>query len=75
MCGVFIDLQKAFDTVDHKILLKKLSFYGINGKAKKWFESYLSNRHQRVIIEDTKSEYLKIKCGVPHGSILGPLFF
>ena len=49
-CGVFIDLQKAFDTVDHKILLHKLNYYGIRGKVNDWFKSYLSNRKQFVSI-------------------------
>ena len=74
--GVFIDLSKAFDTVDHEIILKKLGFYGINGKAKQWFESYLRNRHQFVSFDNGKSTtLLKILCGVPQGSILGPLLF
>ena len=74
--GVFIDLSKAFDTVDHEILLKKLVFYGINGKTKQWFESYLRNRHQFVSFDNGKSTtLLEILCGVPQGSILGPLLF
>ena len=71
--GIFLDLSKAFDTVDHKILLSKLSYYGIKGKYKNWIKSYLSNRKQFVI--DESSELLTLRCGVPQGSILGPLLF
>ena len=74
-CGVFIDLEKAFDTVNHKILVKKLEFYGIRGISNEWFCSYLSNRQQRVKLDGKKSSYLNISCGVPQGSILGPLLF
>ena len=74
-CGVFVDLQKAFDTVDHKILLSKLSHYGIKGFANKWLGSYLTNRSQSVNLNGATSDELKITCGVPQGSILGPLLF
>ena len=73
--GVFIDLSKAFDTVDHKILLKKLSFYGIRNKNLKWFESYLSGRKQFISSEQGNTDMEDITFGVPQGSILGPLLF
>ena len=74
-CGIFIDLQKAFDTVDHEILLKKLEYYGIKGVANKWFNSYLSNRHQFVTINGFDSTKSPMNFGVPQGSVLGPLLF
>ena len=75
VCGVFIDLEKAFDTVNHKILLKKLEHYGIRGIANKWFASYLTSRRQKVNLGDTYFDFLDVTCGVPQGSILGPLLF
>ena len=71
-CGIFIDLKKAFDRVNHSILLSKLNHYGVRGKAYDWFQSYLSNREQFVCINGHKSDSLSITCGVPQGSILGP---
>ena len=73
MIGVFLDFSKAFDTVDHDILLKKLCHYGIRDTGLKWFQSYLSERKQYVTYNDTKSSIKIIRCGVPQGSILGPL--
>ena len=73
--GVFIDLAKAFDTVDHKILLQKLHHYGVRGTANEWFGSYLENRRQFVVVNGTPSGCSTISCGVPQGSILGPLLF
>ena len=72
---VVIDLQKAFDTVNHKILLSKLQALGLDQVAIKWFASYLEDRQQIVQIGDTHSDSCSIKCGVPQGSILGPLLF
>ena len=73
-CGIFLDLQKTFDTVNHKIL-QKLEHYGIRGKALDWFRSYLSGRSQYVVVNGHSSEILPITCGIPQGSVLGPLIF
>ena len=74
-CGIFIDLQKAFDTVNHDILVKKLAYYGIRGVGNTWFQSYLTERSQYVSILGYNSEKNSVKHGVPQGSVLGPLLF
>ncbi len=73
--GLYLDLSKAFDTVDHSLLLKKLYWYGIRGTTHEWFSSYLSNRKQYVHINGVKSAQYKIEIGVPQGSVLGSLKF
>lgn len=73
--GIFIDLKKAFDTLNHEILLKKLEMYGIRGIALQWMKNYLSKRTQFVKIGEKSSSCLEISCGVPQGSILGPKLF
>ena len=74
-CGVFIDLKKAFDTVDHKILLDKLNYYGFRGIINQWFSSYLIYRTQTTEINSHISDKEVVSCGVPQGSVLGPLLF
>lgn len=74
-CGLFIDLKKAFDTVDHTILLTKLNHYGIRGVVLDWFKSYLFQRGQLVNVNGPNSLTLRVTCGVPQGSILIPLLF
>ena len=73
--GIFLDFSKAFDTVDHVILLEKLSHYGIRGVALDWFRNYLTDRKQFTVFKDSRSDYQNVVCGVPQGSILGPLLF
>ena len=73
--GIFLDLKKAFDTVNHTILLSKLEYYGFRGHVNKFLASYLTNRNQYTVINGSKSETMKIETGVPQGSVLGPLFF
>ena len=73
VCGIFVDLQKAFDTVCHEILLAKRNHYGVRGVSNDFFRFYLSNRQQYVSINGYYSGFTKINCGVSQGSILGPL--
>ena len=73
--GVFVDLKKPFDTVNHEILLDKLNFYSITGIPLTWLTSYLSHRQQYVMVHDRTSSYNLVVCGVPQGSVLGPLLF
>ena len=74
-CCIFLDFAKAFDTVNHKILIDKLYYYGIRGSPLDWITSYLTNRSQCVTINNHTSSKLPITCGVPQGSILGPMLF
>jgi hypothetical protein len=79
--GIFCDIEKAFDCVNHDILLQKMELYGISGINKNLYSQYLKNRYQRVIIKDAslqntyRSNWSKIQHGVPQGSILGPILF
>ncbi len=73
--SIYLDLQKAFDTVDHHILIKKFSHYGNRGKCLSWFSSYLSGRSPFVSVNNAQSECKSINIGVPQSSILGPVLF
>ena len=74
-CGVFIELKKAFDTVDHNILLHKLDFYGFQGITNVWFRAYLQDRTQITVIDPRSSNKSVVTYGVPQGSLLWPLLF
>ena len=74
-CGVFLDFSKAFDTVNHAILLQKLELHGIRGVPLQFFTSYLTNRRQYVQLGNTVSSTQTVTCGIPQGSSLGPTLF
>ena len=74
-CGVFLDFQKAFETVNHQILTCKLNHYDVTGLSLDWFTSYLTNRQKKASIKGIFSDSLIVSYGVPQGSILGPLLF
>ena len=74
-CGIFLDFSKAFDTVHHGILINKLEKYGIRGVAKDWFVSYLTDRQHYVSVNNIMSNFHKVNCGIPQGSVLGLLLF
>ena len=74
-CGVFIDLKRAFDTVDHGILLSELEHQGVRGVSYQWFKSYLTGRQQHATITHLRSDLCSINDGEPQGSVLGPILF
>ena len=74
-CGIFVDLQKSFDTVEYEVLLSKLDHYGVRGLTNSWFKSYFTDRKQYVTINGYNSSLFSIAYGVPQGSVLGQLLF
>ena len=74
-CGIFLDLSKAFDTVNHNLLIQKLNYYGFHGIVLNWLKCYLSDRKQYVSLGCTESNVLPVSHSVPQGSVLGPLLF
>ena len=72
---IFLDFKKAFDSVPHTLLLKKIGSIGIRKTPLKWFRNFLSGHKQRVLIDGTSSDWLPIKCGIPQRSLLGPILF
>ena len=72
---VYLDFEKAFDRVDHQLILKKLSNLDVGGNLLEWFRSYLKDRRQRVVVHDKTLQELPVLSGIPQGSILGPLLF
>ena len=74
-CGIFLDFKKAFNTEDHSVLLHKLHYYGVRGTAHNWFTSYLGGRTQTTQVHSKISSKANLTCGLPQGSVLGPLLF
>ena len=73
--GIYIDFLKAFDTLDHVIVIKKLDHYGVKGRNLLWFKIYLNNCREFITYDNSSTSFANISCGVPQGSLLGPLLF